>query len=71
MIAGIANLNQIKKVLSAKVDEVTPRYSFTVAKQLIFDCAVELYHGTSKLSNEEIGNKLMDVLYELDKFRIG
>jgi len=37
-----------------------------VAKQIIFECAVELIHGSENTSKEDIANKLLDVLRRLD-----
>lgn len=50
-------------------DEMTPIYSYTVAKQLIFDCIMELECGRKEINNEEIATKLQGVLKELDKMK--
>lgn len=39
-----------------------------VMKQLVFDCAAELLHGQSNLSNEEIGNQLLKAIELHDKY---
>lgn len=38
----------------------------SVIKQLIFDCAVELLHETEGLSNEQIADKLLYIVKNLD-----
>ena len=47
-----------------------PLYSFGVAKQLIFDCAMELEYNQSGYTNSEIAQKLLDINKELDKMRV-
>jgi len=44
-----------------------PQYSFSTAKQLIFDCIMELDYEYEKLSNKQISAKLQGILKELDK----
>lgn len=51
-------------------DEKKPRYSYAVAKQLIFDCIMELECGRKEMNNEEIATKLQGVLKELDKMKV-
>lgn len=41
--------------------------SDSIMKQLIFDCAVELLHGTEGLTNEQIGNKLLAIIKTHDE----
>lgn len=50
--------------------EHNSNYSFEIAKQIIFDCIMELNYGTEGLSNEHIASKLYNVLKELDKIKI-
>ena len=48
-------------------DVEKPSYNMEVAKQLIFGCAAELYHGADGLTKEQVADKLMDILKEMDK----
>lgn len=41
--------------------------SDSLMKQLVFDCAMELLYGQEVLSNEEIGNKLLNIIQMHDK----
>lgn len=36
-------------------------------KQLIFDCAMELIYHTERMTDEDVGNKLMDILKAMDE----
>ena len=47
-----------------------PKYSFGVAKQLIFDCYMELIYHAENMTDEQIGNKLYDVLSEIDLMKL-
>ena len=38
-----------------------------VAKQLIFDCAMECIYHKKEQSSEEIGNELLKIVHEMDK----
>ena len=38
-----------------------------LAKQLIFDCAMELLYKTEDIPNDVLANKLMNALQALDK----
>lgn len=49
-----------------KREDREPKYSFGVAKQLIFDCCMELLYRTKGMANEDIGNQLFDILDEID-----
>lgn len=40
--------------------------SIGVLKQYIFECAIELVHGHEGLSREEIADRLLWILYEMD-----
>jgi hypothetical protein len=46
-----------------------PAYSGSkeLHKQLIFDCAMELFYHTEDMTNEDIGNKLMTILKAMDE----
>lgn len=44
-----------------------PQYSFDIAKQLIYDCAIELYYNRENTSNKSIAEKLLCILNEMDK----
>lgn len=50
-------------------DETKPLYTFPIAKQLIFDCAMDLHYKTKEI--EEISANLLSVLSELDKMKVG
>lgn len=52
---------------SFEQDSTRPAYNMNIAKQLIFDCAAELYHGMDSLTKEQVANNLMDILKEMDK----
>jgi len=43
-----------------------PKYSFSTAKQLIFDCIIELQYHTENFSDDLIAGKLNDILHQLD-----
>lgn len=47
-----------------------PRYSFETAKQIIFDCIMELEYHNENLSDSHIAAKLNGVLTELDKMEV-
>lgn len=47
-----------------------PKYSFETAKQLIFDCAMELTYHTENISDDAIANKLLNIINELDKMKV-
>lgn len=51
-------------------DSNQPAYSFETAKQLIFDCAMELNYGIENLSKEIIAAKLLNIIEEMDKMNI-
>jgi hypothetical protein len=36
--------------------------SDSILKQLVFDCAMELLHGSEGLTNEEVGGKLLRMI---------
>ena len=55
---------------SFEQDERLPKYSYKVAKQLIFDCIMELECGHEEKNNKQISTKLQDVLKELDKMNV-
>ena len=50
-------------------DEKKPLYTMGVAKQLIFDCAMECIYHKKEQSSEEIGNELLRIVHEMDKMR--
>lgn len=43
-----------------------PRYSINTAKQLIFDCVMELEYHTENMSDKEIASKLLEILRQMD-----
>ena len=47
-----------------------PLYHFELAKQLIFDCVMELEYGTEGMNNKEIAEKLHCILEEIDKMKL-
>lgn len=51
-------------------DSNQPTYSFETAKQLVFDCAMELNYGTENLSKEIVAAKLLNIIDELDKMQV-
>jgi hypothetical protein len=51
-------------------NEDKPLYHLRVAQQLIFDCIMELKHGYEKLDNEQIADKLHQILLEMDKMNL-
>lgn len=55
---------------SFEQDEKLPKYSYKVAKQLIFDCIMELECGQEEKNNKQISTKLQEVLKELDKMKV-
>lgn len=52
-----------------KYDEKKPLYTMDVAKQLIFDCAMECIYHAKEQTSEEIGNDLLNIVHEMDKMR--
>ena len=44
-------------------------YTMGVAKQLIFDCAMECIYHKKEQSSEAIGNELLKIVHEMDKMR--
>lgn len=50
-------------------DEKEPLYTMEVAKQLIFDCAMECIYHTEEKSSEEIGDELLKIVHEMDKMK--
>ena len=51
-------------------NNVKPRYSFETAKQIIFDCIMELNFHYENMDNEQIAAKLSSVLNELDNMEV-
>ena len=47
-------------------DDNKPLYGVDVAKELLFDCAMELYYKHKKLTNTEVADKIMDIVKEMD-----
>lgn len=52
---------------SFEQDATRPAYSMEVVKQLIYDCAADLRSRTIKADKEDISDRLMDILKEMDK----
>lgn len=49
-------------------DETKPLYSYNIAKQLIFDCAMDLHYKTKK--PKEVSLQLLEILDQLDKMYV-
>lgn len=52
---------------SFEQDVTKPKYSMGVVKQLIFDCAADLRSHTIKADKEDIADRLMNIVAEMDK----
>ena len=52
---------------SFEQDVDRPTYNMKVAKQLIYDCAADLRSHTIKADKEDIADRLMEILKEMDK----
>lgn len=48
-------------------DERKPLYNMSVAKQLLFDCAVELNYTHDESEVCKISDKIFDIIKEMDK----
>lgn len=53
-----------------KYDPNKPSMTFETAKQMIFDCAVELIYHKDGAKDKDIGNKLLSIIHEMDKMKI-
>lgn len=38
-----------------------------LAKQLIFDCAMELIYHTDQIRDEDVGNRLLEIINAMDE----
>lgn len=47
-----------------------PDYSYELAKQLLFDCAMELLYNTEGLTREQIATKILSVIKNLDCYYV-
>lgn len=47
-----------------------PDYSYELAKQLLFDCAMELLYNTEGLTREQIAMKILSVIKNLDCYHV-
>lgn len=47
-----------------------PDYSYELAKQLLFDCAMELQYNTEGLTREQIVTKIFSVIKNLDCYHV-
>lgn len=47
-----------------------PDYSYELAKQLLFDCAMELLYNTEGLTREQIATKILSVIKNLDCYHV-
>ena len=47
-----------------------PDYSYELAKQLLFDCAMELLYNAEGLTREQIATKILSVIKNLDCYHV-
>lgn len=47
-----------------------PDYSYELAKQFLFDCAMELLYNTEGLTKEQIATKILSVIKNLDCYHV-
>ena len=47
-----------------------PLYSFELAKQLIFEVAMEIMYKQSNIPDDVLANKLLSIIEEMDKMKV-
>ena len=47
-----------------------PDYSYELAKQLLFDCAMELLYNAEGLTKEQIAMTILSVIKNLDCYHV-
>lgn len=49
------------------IDLTLSQEPISLAQQLIFDCAMELLYHTEGVSDEDVANKLLEIISAMDK----